>query len=202
METPDTWPILDLDSVLEQLKYALPSEYFIYDGRDFYSNTAKLSSSRDVKTRADSIKERFDLPYDIWLGKIANYGPGTTVELIKSTDGTNQIGLHIEYGTHIGPLVKQYRQVYYWFDHERDDMPVKKVTRNYSNDNQLMESGDYTVYLDHVQLPDGTWYPSCWQTFTGTEDSRQGIREYRWTFLTDYEIDEDWFKRPEDRIGN
>jgi hypothetical protein len=198
METPDTWPVLDLDKVLERLKTASPANYHIYDGRNFYSNTTQMPGRGDIEQVVNAVKDRFHLTREIWLtGR--DYGPGTKMELVESNGVSGQIGLRIEYGSHMSPLVMQRREVFYWFDPGRDDMPVKKFSRDHMANGQTGEDGFHTVYLDYAQLPDGRWFPTRWQIYTGTEDSRKSIREFQLTLLTDFEIEADWFKPPAER---
>ena len=193
METPLTWPALDFNSILENLKYATPSEYFIYDGLNFYMNSANASRNLDVKGLSDTVKQNFDLPHKIWFG--TNFEPGTKTELIKSNDETNQIGLLVEFNSSVSPNEQERHEEYYWFDPQRQDMPVKKLSRTYSSDQKIKFEFN-TVYMDYSQLPDGTWYPTCWQTHSAFEGTKQETREFRLTLIPDYEIEEDWFKPP------
>ncbi len=87
---------------------------------------------------------------------------------------------------------------YYWFDPQRDDMPVEKQYLGYMKDGSTVEREWHSVYLDYAQLPDGRWYPTRWQEGTSNhgENPYTSLTEFHLTFSTDIALEADWFTDP------
>jgi hypothetical protein len=193
-------------SMLEKIKGKHPSEFFIYDEENLWSQypvMPKSESAKDKKRTIDHIKTQFGLVDKIWLGNRRHHGPGTKIELISRDDEPNQIGLRIEFDSYAEPSVKQRHEEYYWFDSERDDMPTERISRDYSPGSQAIENEFHTVYLGYSKLLDGRWYPSKWRvtSVSNFQDgtSHKSTREYHLYINDDMELEKDWFANPPEK---
>jgi len=207
METPESWPSVEIMSMLEKIKGKRPSEFYVYDGENLWSQFSvmpKSISAESKKATIDRIKNQTGLARKIWFGScfVRYHGPGTKVEVINKNDEPNQIGLRIEFSFYVKPSVKQRCEEYYWFDPERDDMPTERIFRDYLSGSQAIENEFHTVYLNYSRLLDGRWYPSKWRMTTVSNlggQSHKYTREYH-LFLNDaMELEKDWFTNPLER---
>ncbi len=201
-ETPENLLSLDLISVLDRIKHAHLWGYFVFDGENFRSNEATVYKDGDIKQQTDSIKADRGLLSNIWHGR--KYGHGTKTKLLNRGEESNQLGLYIEYYSYPPPYKKR-NERYYWFDPDRDDMPIEILYRSYLEDDTTVDIELRTVYLDYSQLLDGRWYPARWQTTTTSFDEEHGYKEtheYQLTLSTDIELEEDWFTQPNQKTVN
>jgi hypothetical protein len=204
MGTPESWPMVDVNSVLTQLKDKFPCEFFIYDGNDLWSEfplVPPTATKSSIRRFVDSSEARRGAPAKIWFGRLRyNSGPRTKMELLKKENGSNQIGLHIEYSQ--PPEWQQRLEQIYWLDPTRDDMPTSRIERDYTRDGKTVETEFESCYLDYSRLPDGRWYSTRWQmitTYNFGGKSRKLQREYNLYIYPHKKLDSDWFTNPFDR---
>lgn len=207
-ETPENLLSFDIISVLDRIKHAHLWGYYVFDGENFCSNEANPNFPEGVdkaqKRRTyDSIQADMGLLRNIWFGQ-ERYGHETKIKLIKREDKLGEIGLHIEYYSYPPPY-KSRQEKYYWFDSQRDDMPVERLYRKYLEDGKTVEYEIHTIYLEYSQIPDGRWYPARWSTTTtdfNKDDGYKDTQEYQLTIHTDIELEEDWFVHPNQTTVN
>ena len=196
MAAPQEWPSIDIQHLLSRARHIPPVVYYTYNGQDFWSNNAHVYEGDDKTRQVDSIKTDMGIMQDLWLGKMpSSYGTGTKAKRLTREDKPGLIGLHIEYHSYL-PTTRHER--YYWFDPKRDDMPVEKQYLSYMKDGISVEREWRSVYLDYAQLPDGRWYPTCWQETTTDhgENPYTSTTEFHLTLATDIALEADWFTDP------
>lgn len=206
-ETPENLLSLNIISVLDRIKHAHLWSYFVFDGKNFYSNEAYPPPDNFDKAQkkkwCDRIKDDMGLLRNIWFGQ-KGYGHETKIKLIKREDKPGEIGLYIEYYSYPPPYKSRHEKLF-WFDPNRDDMPIEMLFRGYLEDGKSLDYENRTIYLDYTQLSDGRWCPALWRTTTTDYDKEnvyKDTQEYQLTIHIDIELEEDWFVHPNRKTVN
>lgn len=203
MESINSWPLSDINEVLELGHSTLPSFIFVSDGVTAWQGRYENASGTykelgEIVDKQKIIAEQLQqsLSGKVWAGRhLTNSDRDDKKiqsELVQSDEYPQYVGINVilTFG------YDNYRFEWtYWTDPSRDDMLVEIIFRDDRPGQQSIE--DRTKYIDYAQLPNGQWYPTHWQT-TITElsngDSRQiATLDYHLQIYPDILLDDWWF---------
>jgi hypothetical protein len=191
VKNPDCPLEMDIKSTLDTVRRARPIEWMIEDGHNLWSELSgvPLKAIGHIKNSRRPAARIWNEQFD--------HGPGTVIQKIVSDEKPNQVGLHIEFHRSRGITCKKRHEMFYWYDPQKQDMPMERISRSYAENDKTVEFDEHTRYLNYSQLPDGRWYPSRWQTtHYEKEITRAMTFEYRLTLSTDIEPEDSWFLPP------
>lgn len=183
MSIPDNWPHPEIEDVLQRAINMLPGNYLVRDGKQVWP-FAKGPKWDDLAGR-------------IWFGRDRLFisTRGAKVRLLEDVNRPDLVGVYSE-----GHRQLKRIEHIYWIDPNRDDMPVERLSCDYSADGKTVERKFFTEYISYSQLSDGRWYPAHWQmTSEHRERPGKSCRKYYMNFSTDMKLDKSWFTNPEER---
>lgn len=200
------WPAPDPQEVLRRARLASPGMVFVTDGSRAWGGDVSLARWLDAKHMVWWDGEMgYSVSRNIWPTRwgMSLYGTSTSMEMSRDSVHPQWLLLHSRQARiEIGEATESglSREVLHWLDTSRDDMPIRRITRDYALDGQTVEREYEYLFEDWAQLDNGQWYPTRWRQVSRV--NKEGTLAVENTFenrLRIYfgaAIDSQWFTMP------
>ena len=159
------WPTPDLQEVLRRSRLAEPGMIFVTDGKRAWGGARTYARWMEPARLAWWTDEmRHSVSGQVWPTRwgMSLYGTGTAVETTRDPAHPERLTIHARQFSNTATAVLQ-KEVIHSLDTSRDDVPIRKLIRDYAEDGRTIEREYEYTYLDWTQLPNGRWYPTRWR---------------------------------------